>query len=86
MNKTELIAAVAEQASMTKADARKAVDAIINTTKAELKKGNNIALIGFGTFSTVKRAAHKGINPATGKSIKIKAKTVAKFKASKTLI
>ena len=86
MNKTELIAKVAEQAKLTKVDAKAAVDAFIDVTKAAMKKDDKIVLTGFGTFSTTKRAARTGKNPQTGKAIKIKAKKVVKFKASKNII
>ena len=85
MNKTELIAAVAKKAEMTKVDSAKAFNALMEVTREELKKGNKIALIGFGTFSVNKRAARTGINPATKKAIKIPAKKVVKFKAGKEL-
>ena len=85
MNKTEFVAAVAEAAGLSKVDAKKAVDASLETLKKALKKGDKVAFVGFGTFSVVKRAARTGINPATGKSIKIKAKKVAKFKVGAEL-
>ena len=80
MNKAQLIEAVAAKAGMTKATARKAVDAIIGATAAALKKGDKVSLIGFGTFSVVKREKRKGRNPQTGKELVIPAKKVAKFK------
>ena len=83
MNKTELISALAEKAEMTKVDAAKAFNALMDVTKEELKKGGKIALIGFGSFYMQKRDARKGKNPRTGKTIKIPAKEVLKFKASK---
>lgn len=83
MNKTELIAAIAEKANMTKVDAAKAFNALMDVTKEGLKKGEKISLIGFGTFSVQKREARNGKNPRTGKTIKIPAKDVLKFKASK---
>ena len=86
MNKVELIAAVAEKAGMTKVDARKAIDAILDVTKAELKKDGKVALVGFGTLSVNKRPARQGRNPRTGKTIKIAAKKVAKFKAAANLL
>lgn len=86
MNKVELIAAVAEKAGMTKVDAKKAVDAIMNAAKGELKKGGKIALVGFGTLSVATRPARTGRNPRTGKSIKIAAKKVVKFKAASNLL
>ncbi len=83
MNKTELIAAIAKKAEMTKVDAAKAFNALMDVTKETMKKGDKIALIGFGTFSMQNRPARKGKNPRTGKAIKIPAKKVLKFKASK---
>jgi DNA-binding protein HU-beta len=80
MNKGELIEAVANEAKMTKADAGRALDAVITNVSKALKKGDKVILIGFGTFSVAKRAARKGRNPQTGKEIKIAAKKVAKFK------
>jgi DNA-binding protein HU-beta len=86
MNKVELINAVAEKAGMTKVDARKAIDAIMDVTKAELKKDGKIALVGFGTMSVAKREARKGRNPKTGKTINIKAKKVVKFKPAANIL
>ena len=86
MNKVELINAVAEMAGMTKVDARKAIDAIMDVTKAELKKDGKIALVGFGTLGVVTRPARQGRNPRTGKAIKIAAKKIAKFKAAANLL
>ena len=86
MNKVELIAAVAEKAGMTKVDARKAVDAIVDVTKKELKKDGKVALVGFGTMSVVKRPARQGRNPRTGKTIKIAAKKVVKFKPAANIL
>ena len=85
MNKTELIAAVAEQAELTKKDAEKAVKAFTEVIAAELKKGEKVQLVGFGTFEVSKRAAREDRNPQTGKSMKIKASKTAKFKAGKAL-
>ncbi len=85
MNKTELINAMAEKAGLTKNDARKALDAFIDTTVAELKNGNKISIIGLGTFSVSKRNARVGKNPSTGEAINIPAKNVARFKAGKNL-
>ena len=81
MNKGELVAAVAAKAQMTKADAAKAVDAAMDVVIEALQKGENVQMIGFGTFPVTKRAARKGVNPATGKAIEIPAKNVVKFKA-----
>jgi len=85
MNKTELIDAVASQADLSKADAKKAVEAFVDTTTKALKKGDKIALVGFGSFSVNQRAARDGRNPQTGKTIKIPAKNVIKFKAGADL-
>ena len=81
MNKTELVAAVAAKAEMTKVDAAKAVEAAMDVVIDALKKGENVQMIGFGTFSVAKRAARKGVNPANGKAINIPEKNVVKFKA-----
>jgi len=85
MNKAELVEAMAAEAKITKADARKALDAFVAATSKALKKGNRVALVGFGSFSVAKRAARKGRNPRTGKEIKIQAKKVVKFKAGADL-
>lgn len=85
MNKSELIDSIADGANLSKADAKRALDAFINTTGSALKKGDKIALVGFGTFSVSKRAARKGRNPQTGKEINIAAKNVVKFKAGSEL-
>ncbi len=81
MNKAELVAAVAAKAEMSKVNAAAAIDGVIDAIIASLKKGENVQLIGFGTFSVVKKAARKGINPATKAVINIPAKKVVKFKA-----
>ena len=86
MNKTELIAAMAEKAQITKVDAGKALNAYMDVVKKQLAKGEKVSLIGFGTFSVVNRPARTGRNPRTGKSIKIAAKKSAKFKAGKGLV
>ena len=86
MNKTELIAAMADKAGMTKVDAGKALNAYVNAVKEQLAKDDKVTLIGFGTFSVVKRPARTGRNPRTGKAIKIAAKKSAKFKPGKGLI
>ena len=83
MNKIELINAVAEKAGMTKVDARKAVDAMMDVTKDELKKGGKIALVGLGTMGVTERPAREGRNPRTGKTIKIDAKKIVRFKPAK---
>lgn len=80
MNKAELVEAMAENANISKADAKRALDAFIDTTSAALKKGDRVALVGFGSFSVSERSARKGRNPQTGKEITIKAKKVVKFK------
>ena len=85
MNKAEPIEAIAETAEMTKADAARALDAAIEVIKKNLKKGNTITLVGFGTFEVRKRGARTGRNPRTGETIKIKASKVPAFKAGKAL-
>ena len=85
MTKAELISAVAEKAGLKKVAAEKAVAAFVATVTATLKSGGKLSLVGFGTFSTTKRAARKGQNPQTGKKINIPAATVPKFKAGKNL-
>ena len=85
MNKTELIDAIAGAADITKSDAGKALNGIIETISGALTKGDSVTLVGFGTFSVSERAARTGRNPQTGKEIKIAAKKVAKFKPGKTL-
>ncbi len=86
MNKVELIDAIAEKAGMTKVDARKAIDALLDVAKNELKQGGKIALVGFGTLGVTKREARQGRNPRTGKTIKIAAKNIVKFKAAANLL
>lgn len=86
MNKTELIAAMAEKANLTKVDAGKALNAYVDVVKEQMAKGEKVSLVGFGTFSVVSRPARTGRNPRTGKAIKIAAKKSAKFKAGKGLI
>jgi DNA-binding protein HU-beta len=85
MNKAELITSIASEAKISKADAGRALDSFITATSKALKKGDRVALVGFGTFSVAKRAARNGRNPQTGKTIKIAAKKVAKFKAGADL-
>lgn len=85
MNKSELIDAIAAKAGITKADARRSVDAFMEVTGAELKKGGKVILVGFGTFSVATRSSRKGLNPATKKPITIPAKKVAKFKPGAAL-
>ena len=85
MNKTELVAAVAEQAEISKKDAEKALKAFIDVVTEELKKEEKVQLVGFGTFEVSKRAAREGRNPQTGKTMKIEACKAPKFKAGKAL-
>lgn len=85
MNKAELIEAMANGAGISKADAKKALDAFVDSTTATLKKGGRVALVGFGSFSVSKRSARTGRNPQTGKEIQIAAKNVVKFKAGADL-
>jgi DNA-binding protein HU-beta len=85
MNKAELIDAMAAGAGISKADAKRALDAFIGSTTDALKKGDRVALVGFGSFSVSTRAARKGRNPQTGKEISIAAKKVVKFKAGADL-
>ena len=85
MNKAQLIEAIAKDAKLTKADAKKALGAIVTATSKALGKGDRVALVGFGSFSIAKRAARAGRNPQTGKPIKIAAKKVVKFKAGAEL-
>jgi DNA-binding protein HU-beta len=81
MNKTQLIDAVAAEAGLTKTDAKKALDAFIKTTGEQLKDGEKIALVGFGTFSILERPARVGRNPKTGEKIEVEKKRIVKFKA-----
>ncbi|WP_225590824.1 HU family DNA-binding protein [Pseudoxanthomonas sp. 3HH-4] len=85
MNKTELIDAVADEAEVSKAEAGRAVDAVISSITKALKKGDTVTLVGFGTFQVRKRAARTGRNPKTGDTIKIKASKNPAFKAGKAL-
>ncbi|MFA5479224.1 MAG: HU family DNA-binding protein [Candidatus Muiribacteriota bacterium] len=85
MNKTELINAVSKQASLSKTNTQKVVNAFVETVMKELKKGQKVNVMGFGSFESVKRAARNGRNPQTGKAIKIKAHNVPKFRPSKVL-
>ena len=85
MNKAELIAKVASKAGLTKKDAGAALEATLETITEALASGDSVSFIGFGTFSTSKRAARDGINPATGEKIKIAESTVAKFKVGAKL-
>jgi DNA-binding protein HU-beta len=85
MNKSELVDAIAAEAKLSKVDSTKALEAFVKHTTKALKSGDGLTLIGFGSFSVVKRAARNGRNPQTGKTIKIAAKKVAKFKAGADL-
>jgi DNA-binding protein HU-beta len=85
MNKTELVAAIAENAGIKKVDAEKALNAFIAVVQDELVKGGDIRLVGFGTFDVKERAAHQGINPASGEKIEIAASKAPRFKAGKAL-
>jgi len=85
MNKAQLIDSIAANAGLTKADAKKALDGFVKATAEALKKGDRVALVGFGSFSVAKRNARTGRNPQTGKPINIKAKKVVKFKPGSDL-
>ncbi len=85
MNKTELIEHIASQTELSKADAQRALEAVISGIKTTLKKGETVSLLGFGSFSVSKREARTGRNPKTGEAMKIKAAKVAKFKPGKGL-
>ena len=85
MNKAELIDAVASSADLSKASATEAVDAVVNTITASLRKGDSVTLVGFGTFEVRDRAARTGRNPQTGEEIQIKASKAPAFKAGKAL-
>ncbi len=80
MNKAQLIDAIAEKAGLTKADAKKALDAFVEATTDALKNGDRVALIGFGSFAVATRSARTGRNPQSGKPITIPEKNVVKFK------
>ena len=83
MNKTELIAAMAEKSELTKKDAEKALAAFLESVEGALKKGDKVQLVGFGTFEVKQRAARTGINPQTKKPVKIAASKAPSFKAGK---
>jgi DNA-binding protein HU-beta len=85
MNKQDLIGAVAEAAGVTKAESGKVIEAVFDTITATLKKGDEVRLVGFGTFAVTKRKASTGRNPRTGEPMKIKASSQPKFKAGKSL-
>ena len=85
MNKTELVAAMAEQTNLSKKDAEAALKAFVDVVAGELKKGEKVQLAGFGTFEVSERAAREGRNPQTGETMTIKASKSPKFKAGKAL-
>lgn len=85
MNKTELVEKIAAGAGLTKADAKKALEATVAAVKEALVAGDKVQLVGFGTFAVTERPAHQGVNPASGAKIEIPAKKVAKFKAGAEL-
>ena len=85
MNKTELVAAMAEQTNLSKKDAEAALKAFTDVVAEELKKGEKVQLVGFGTFEVSERAAREGRNPQTGETMEIKASKTPKFKAGKAL-
>lgn len=85
MNKTELVAAIAEKTELSKKDAEKAVKAFTDVVSEELKKGEKIQLVGFGTFEVAERPAREGRNPRTGETMPIAASKAPKFKAGKAL-
>ena len=85
MNKAELVAAIAAKTELSKKDSEKALKAVIEVVSEELKKGEKVQLVGFGTFEVAKRAAREGRNPQTGKAMKIAASNAPKFKAGKAL-
>ena len=85
MNKPELVSAIAEKTGMKKKDVEAMLDAFVDVVKTSLKKGDKVALIGFGTWATRERAKRNGVNPRTGKKISIPAKVVPYFKVGKEL-
>jgi DNA-binding protein HU-beta len=85
MNKSDLVGGIADNADISKADAGRALEALIKVVKKALKSGDNVAIVGFGTFSVRKRAARTGRNPQTGATLKIKASKNPAFKAGKAL-
>jgi DNA-binding protein HU-beta len=85
VNKTELIEHIAEQADISKAAAGRALEAVIDGVMVSLKKGDSVAIVGFGTFAVTKRAPRTGRNPRTGAEIRIKAAKVPKFRPGKAL-
>lgn len=85
MNKTDFINAVAEKSGLSKVDAKKAVEAFVETVSSELKEGGKVALLGFGSFSVAEKSARKGVNPKTKQPIEIPARKSVKFKAGAEL-
>jgi DNA-binding protein HU-beta len=85
VNKTELINAIAKDSGLSRTDSARSLDSLITTVQKTLKKGDDVAITGFGKFSVTKRAARSGRNPATGEAIKIKASKAPKFTAGQTL-
>lgn len=85
MNKTEFINAISEKSGLSKADSKKAIEAFVETVSSQLKEGDKVALLGFGSFSVSDKPARKGINPKTKQPIDIPARKVAKFKAGAEL-
>jgi DNA-binding protein HU-beta len=85
MNKAELVAEVAERSGLTKRDAERAVNALVESIEGALTKGDRVSLVGFGTFEVRSRAPRSGRNPRTGESLQIKASRVPAFKAGKAL-
>lgn len=85
MNKTEFINAVSEKSGLSEVDAKKAVEAFVETVSGELKEGGKVALLGFGSFSVAEKAARKGVNPKTKQPIDIPARKSVKFKAGAEL-
>jgi len=85
VNKTELVDAIAKDSGLSRADSVRAIDSLINTVQKTLKKGDAVAITGFGKFTVVKRGARTGRNPATGATLKIKASKAPKFTAGATL-
>jgi len=85
MNKTELVTSVSESSNLSKKDVQAVVDGVLAAIENSLKNGEKVALVGFGTFETVKREARTGRNPKTGLALEIPSKTVPKFSAGKAL-
>lgn len=85
MNKTELVAAIAQESNLSKKDSEAALNAVMSSISTSLSKGEKVVLVGFGTFEVRKRAARKGRNPASGAAIKIAASKAPVFKAGKGL-